>query len=96
MNIKEYETILNKNNINIVDFGVTQGYYIKTSLGVIHINKDGKITSITGNEDTRTKLCEIFDYPVQRIKKRWEYKVEYLESRVAYLEQLLKANKVEF
>jgi len=96
MNIKDYENKLKENKIDVVDFGITQAYYIKTNLGVIHINKEGIITSITGNDNTRIKLCEIFNYPTQRTKKRWEYKVDYLESRIAYLEQLLKSNNIQY
>lgn len=96
MTIKEYEDQLSKNNIKVNAFGVTQSYYIKTELGTIHIDTLGNITSITGDDKTRQKLCKLFNYPTQRAKKRWEYKIDYLSSRINYLEKLLKTNNINY
>lgn len=93
MTIKEYENILKQNNIKVSDFNIIQSYYIKTNLGVIHLDKDGNITSVTGKEDNRVNLCKILKYPSEKVKKRWETKIQKLEQRINYLESLLKLNE---
>lgn len=88
MNIKDYESKLNDLNIHVDDFKIISSYYIKTEMGAIHLNSNCEITSINGSK--RDKLCELFNYPKERHKKRYQLRIEELENEVKSLRSKLE------